>query len=98
MVYVSGNLLVYYVPGDRLRHLSPDVFVAKGVPKRERLNYLMWEEGKGPDVVIELTSSSMRTRMWTTSSSYTRTTSACRSISCSTLTATTSTRRCGDTG
>ena len=60
MVYVSGNLLVYYVPGDRLWHLSPDVFVAKGVPKRERLNYLMWEEGKGPDVVIELTSSSMR--------------------------------------
>jgi len=60
LVYVSGNLLLFYVPGDRLRHLSPDVFVVRGVPKRERLNYLTWEEGKGPDVVIELTSSSTR--------------------------------------
>lgn len=60
MVYVSGNLLVFYVPGDRLRHLSPDVFVVKGVSKRERPNYLTWEEGKGPDVVMELTSSSTR--------------------------------------
>src|SRR5258708_16415094 len=59
-VYVSGNLLIFYVPGDRLRHLSPDVFVVRGVPKRERPNYLTWEEGKGPDVVIELTSTSTR--------------------------------------
>lgn len=60
MVYVSGNLLVYYTPGDRLRHLSPDVLVVKGVTKHERQNYLIWEEGKAPDVVIELTSSSTR--------------------------------------
>ncbi len=59
-VYVSGNLLLFYIPGDRLRHLSPDVFVVRGVPKRDRLNYLTWEEGKGPDMVIELTSSSTR--------------------------------------
>lgn len=59
-VYVSGNLLIYYVPGDLLRHLSPDVFVVKGVSKHKRLNYLTWEEGKSPDVVIELTSSSTR--------------------------------------
>src|SRR5258708_29698389 len=50
MVYVSGNLLLFYVPGDRLRHLSPDVFGVKGVPKRQRLNYLTWEEGKEPDI------------------------------------------------
>jgi Uma2 family endonuclease len=60
MVYVSGNLLVFYVPGNRRRHLAPDVLVTKGVAKRERLNYLVWEEGKGPDLVIELTSSSTR--------------------------------------
>lgn len=69
MVYVSGNLLVYYVPGNRLRHLSPDVFVVKGVAKHPRLNYLIWEEGKSLDVVIELTSSStreedLRDKMW----------------------------------
>src|SRR5208282_5908853 len=51
---------IFYVPGNRRRHISPDVFVVKGVPKRERLNYLVWEEAKGPDVVIELTSSSTR--------------------------------------
>jgi len=59
-VYVSGNLLLFYVPGDRRRHVSPDVFVVRGVPMRQRDNYLLWEEGKGPDVVIELTSRSTR--------------------------------------
>jgi Uma2 family endonuclease len=61
MVYVSGNLLVFYEPGNRRRHLSPDVFVVKGVPNHIRDNYLIWEEGRGPDVVIELTSASTRT-------------------------------------
>jgi hypothetical protein len=32
----------------------------RGVEKRERANYLIWEEGKGPEVVIELTSSSTK--------------------------------------
>ncbi|HEY8505045.1 MAG TPA: Uma2 family endonuclease [Gemmataceae bacterium] len=59
-VYVSGNLLLFYEEGDRRRHVSPDVFVVKGVPNHPRPNYLLWEEGKGPDVVIELTSSSTR--------------------------------------
>jgi Uma2 family endonuclease len=59
-VYVSGNLLIFYVPGNRRRHVSPDVFVVKRVPKHDRPNYLVWEEGKGPDLVIELTSSSTR--------------------------------------
>jgi Uma2 family endonuclease len=57
-VYVSGNLFVCYVPRDRRKHVSPDVFVVKGVPKRKRFSYLVWRERKGPDVVIELTSPS----------------------------------------
>jgi Uma2 family endonuclease len=61
-VYVTGNLLLFYERGNKRRHLSPDVFVAKGVPNHERPNYLTWEEGKGPDIVIELTSSSTRHR------------------------------------
>jgi len=60
MVYVSGNLLLFYVPGNKRKHISPDVFVVKGVEKRLRDNYLIWEEGKGPDAAIELTSSSTR--------------------------------------
>jgi Uma2 family endonuclease len=59
-VYVSGNLLLYYEEGNRRRRVSPDVFVVKGVANHLRPNYLLWEEGKGPDVVIELTSSMTR--------------------------------------
>lgn len=60
MVYVSGNLLVFYEPGNRRRHVSPDVFVVKGVEKRQRPNYLIWEEAKGPEMIIELTSRTTR--------------------------------------
>jgi Uma2 family endonuclease len=59
-VYVSGNLLVFYDRGNRRKHVSPDVFLVRGVPKRQRLNYLIWEERRGPQVVIEITSSSTR--------------------------------------
>jgi Uma2 family endonuclease len=66
MAYVSGNMLVYYEEGNKRRHLAPDVFVVRGIPKHERLNYLVWEEGKGPDLVIELTSKSTRREDQTT--------------------------------
>jgi Uma2 family endonuclease len=56
-VYVSGNLLIFYEEGNRRRHVSPDVFVVRGVESHDRPNYLVWEEGRGPDVAIELTSS-----------------------------------------
>jgi Uma2 family endonuclease len=59
-VYVTGNLLVFYEPGNRRRHVSPDVWLARGVENRVRLNYLIWEEPRGPEFVIELTSSSTR--------------------------------------
>jgi Uma2 family endonuclease len=59
-VYVSGNLLLFYEEGNKRRHISPDVFVVFGVPKRPRPNYLFWKEGRGPGVVIELTSASTR--------------------------------------
>ncbi len=52
--------MMYYEEGNKRRHLSPDVFVVFGIPKRERIYYLVWDEGKGPDVVIELTSKSTR--------------------------------------
>jgi Uma2 family endonuclease len=57
-VYVSGNLLLFYIPHDRRRHVSPDVFVVKGVSRHARPNFLLWQERKGPECVIELTSSS----------------------------------------
>ena len=60
MVYVSGNMLMYYVEGDKRKHVSPDVFLVKGVKKGSRLYYLTWEEGKTPNVIIEITSKSTR--------------------------------------
>lgn len=58
-VFVAANMFVYYVPGNRLKHVSPDLFVVRGVPKgKPRRKYLLWEEGKGPDLAIELTSPS----------------------------------------
>ncbi len=59
-VCVSGNILMYYEEGNRRKHVSPDVFVVLGVPKKERENYLIWEEGKAPDAVIEVTSKSTK--------------------------------------
>jgi len=55
-VYVSGNLLVCYEKGNKRIHVSPDVIVVPGVGNHQRENYLLWEEGRGLDVVIEVTS------------------------------------------
>ena len=35
-------------------------FLPSGAPKRRRSTYLLWEEPKGPDFVLELTSRSTR--------------------------------------
>ncbi len=58
--YVSGNLLLYYVEGDPKKCVSPDCLVAFDRPAGRRRIYKTWEEGKVPDVVIEVTSSSTR--------------------------------------
>ncbi len=60
-VYVSGNLLVFYQRGDKRKHVSPDVFVVRGVSKLPmRDHYLIWREGKPPELVIEVTSKTTR--------------------------------------
>jgi Uma2 family endonuclease len=59
-VYVSGNLLLFYEEGNRRKHVSPDVFLVRGVEKKRRDYYLAWLEGKYPDLVIELTSRTTR--------------------------------------
>jgi len=56
--YVGGNMFVYFsmaqVRGEDFR--GPDVFVVLGVPSGERRCWVVWHEGKGPDLVIELLS------------------------------------------
>ncbi len=55
-VYVSGDILMYYVEGDPHQVISPDVLVSFGLEKKERLTYLVWVEGKLPDFVMEFSS------------------------------------------
>ncbi len=55
-VYVSGDLLIYYEEGNPKVSIAPDVFVVYGVAKRRRMTYLLWEERKAPDFVLEVAS------------------------------------------
>jgi Uma2 family endonuclease len=56
-VYVSGNIFVYYRDENgEQQPVSPDIFVVRGVEKKERRIYKIDAEGKAPEVVIELIS------------------------------------------
>ena len=61
-VYVSGYTLVYDTGGtDESGRSSPvwvvpDVLVAFGVGSRNRQSYVLWQEGKPPDFVLEVAS------------------------------------------
>lgn len=59
-VYVAGNLFLYYEEKNPAAFVAPDTFVVRGVAKGLRRTYKLWEEGKGPDVVFEITSRSTR--------------------------------------
>jgi len=53
--FVAANMFLYYVRGNRHKHVSPDVFVVKGIPKikvPERRSYRLWEERRGPSAVL----------------------------------------------
>lgn len=59
--YISGNLTVYYNQKQlKSRDFAgPDVFVVLGTEKRDRRSWVVWDEdGKYPNVVIELLSNS----------------------------------------
>ena len=58
--YVSGNLLVFYERGNLRKHVAPDFFAVRGVPNHRREHYLIWLEGKAPEVAIEYTSKTTR--------------------------------------
>jgi hypothetical protein len=60
-VYVWGNMLLYYVEGDPRACVAPDLFLVKGVDKHQRRTYKLWEEGRAPSLVIEVTSKSTQT-------------------------------------
>ena len=57
--YVGGNCFMYPEEGKPKVFVAPDIFVAYGVPKEPpRDVWKVWEEGKAPDFILELTSKS----------------------------------------
>lgn len=69
-LYASGNLTIYYstaVPAQRCLHKQkkseyfrgPDFFVVLGTEKKDRKSWVVWqEEGKYPNLIVEILSSS----------------------------------------
>ncbi|MCS6831033.1 MAG: Uma2 family endonuclease [Armatimonadota bacterium] len=58
-VYVGGNQFLYWIEGNPRQRVALDVYVVFGVPRRPwRATWKVWEMGKAPDVIIELTSPS----------------------------------------
>ena len=55
-VYVSGDILMYYVEEQPQKVVSPDVLVTFGIGQKPRLTYKVWEEGKVPDFAMEMSS------------------------------------------
>lgn len=58
--YVGGNMFIYFSQAQIKSQdfKGPDFFAVTGVPKRERKSWVIWQEEKAPDVVIELLSPS----------------------------------------
>ncbi|KYF81736.1 hypothetical protein BE11_12255 [Sorangium cellulosum] len=60
-VYVSGNMAIYFseLQAKKNDFRGPDVFVVLDTVRRERKSWVVWQEdGRTPDVVIELLSES----------------------------------------
>jgi Uma2 family endonuclease len=62
--YVSGNITIYYSPRQRKSEYfrGPDFFVVLGTERQPRKSWVVWQEdGKYPNVIIELLSDSTAT-------------------------------------
>ena len=59
-VHVGMNSFLYYERGNPRAVVAPDVYVVVGAPEYLRDTYMLWNEPKGPDFVLEVTSASTR--------------------------------------
>lgn len=57
-IYVAGDHLVYYEEGNSKKFIVPDIYIVKGVEKKTRRVYKIWEEKVAPTVVFEIASES----------------------------------------
>ncbi|MDE0177191.1 MAG: Uma2 family endonuclease [Gammaproteobacteria bacterium] len=55
-MFVDADLGLYFEQGNRSALVVPDVLVAFGVEGGSRMSYKIWEEGKPPDLVVEVLS------------------------------------------
>lgn len=58
--YAGGNMFIYF-SASQLKNedfKGPDFYCVLDVPQNERKSWVVWEEGKSPDLVIELLSES----------------------------------------
>ena len=56
--YTCGNMFVYYDEGNPRKVISPDVFMVRGVGKKDLRTYKTWEQQPHLDLVIEFASPS----------------------------------------
>ncbi len=57
-VYIAGNMLLYYEEGNPRKSISPDVFMVRGLSKKELRTYKTWEQPSTLDFVLEVASPS----------------------------------------
>ena len=55
-VYVSGDLLVYFEERNPKRYVVPDAFAVKDCDPGRRRIFKIWEEGRVPNAIFEVTS------------------------------------------
>ena len=61
-VYIAGNMMMYYEEGNPRKSISPDVFMVRGVSKKEIRTYKTWEQPPTLDFVLEVASPSTYTK------------------------------------
>ncbi len=61
-VHVGGNMFLYYEEGNPRKVISPDVFMVRGVSKKDLRTYKTWEQQPYLDFVLELASPSTYTK------------------------------------
>ena len=61
-VYIAGNMLLYYEEGNPRKSISPDVFMVRGLSKKDLRTYKTWEQPSTLDFVLEVASPSTYTR------------------------------------
>jgi Uma2 family endonuclease len=57
-IFVGANMFVHYQVerAQSAQFKGPDMFVVLGTHRGDRLSWVVWEEGKGPDIIVELLS------------------------------------------